>query len=61
MSAEMATRGVVGLGAGGGGSGGAGLQQTDMDDHGDMKSDALAVATAAIEAHIEEKEQSKHM
>lgn len=33
----------------------------DMDDHGPWKKDALSVATAAMEAHDEEKAISKHI
>ena len=40
---------------------GSAKQNCDMDDHGDMKSDAESIAATAIEMHMEEKEQSKHM
>ena len=32
-----------------------------MDEHGEMKADALTVAAAAIETSVTEKEQSKHI
>lgn len=36
-------------------------QVCDMDEHGEMKSDAISIASAAIEAHVEEKLQANHI
>ncbi|CAK4073355.1 unnamed protein product [Aphanomyces euteiches] len=35
--------------------------ETDMDEHGDMKSDVLTQAAVAMEQFTEEKEISKHL
>ncbi|GMI33136.1 hypothetical protein TrCOL_g9413 [Triparma columacea] len=36
-------------------------QICDMDEHGDYKDDALSIAAEAIEKHLTEREQSKHI
>mmetsp|Transcript_29174 Transcript_29174/g.43017 ORF Transcript_29174/g.43017 Transcript_29174/m.43017 type:complete len:101 (+) Transcript_29174:223-525(+) len=36
-------------------------QICDMDEHSEMKSDAISVATNAIESHIQEKDQANHI
>ncbi|GMH48279.1 hypothetical protein TL16_g00255 [Triparma laevis f. inornata] len=36
-------------------------QICDMDEHGEMKADAQSVAAVAIDTHVTEKEQSKHI
>ncbi|KAE8896471.1 hypothetical protein PF005_g1582 [Phytophthora fragariae] len=35
--------------------------ETDMDEHGDMKNDALAQASVALEQFTQEKEIAKHI
>ncbi len=32
-----------------------------MDEHGEMKTDALSISLSAIESHISENAQSKHI
>jgi dynein light chain LC8-type len=41
--------------------GGVGKVVCDMDEHGEMKSEALSVAAQAMEAHQMEKDVSKHI
>lgn len=40
---------------------GTNKQVCDMDEHGEMKADAISIATAAIESHVEERGQAGHI
>jgi len=50
MSVDMNSRGT-----------GTNTQICDMDEHGEMKADALTIAAAAIDSYVKEKEQSMHI
>mmetsp|Transcript_30763 Transcript_30763/g.56930 ORF Transcript_30763/g.56930 Transcript_30763/m.56930 type:complete len:101 (-) Transcript_30763:472-774(-) len=48
--------------AGGGSTGGNNRRQvSDMDEHGEMKSDAIRIATEAVEKFVEEKAIANHV